>query len=321
MAIDSERSARLAAKTSNFLHSIALVGGIGVIMCVCAWLLWGQAGILWAFVAIVLLLLISPRLAPELIIRMYGARRIVQGDGAPIVRIVGELAKRAGLPAPPRLYVIPSPVINAFATGSKSESILAITQGLLSRLDARELVGVLAHEIAHVRHNDLWIMGLADTMSRFTHFMSMLGVVFFLFSLPIVLTGGEPVIPWLGIVLLYFAPTASALLQLGLARTREYDADLEGARLSGDPAGLANALRKVDAYQGRMWETIFMPGRSVPVPSLLRTHPPTEERVRRLMELGGGRSEPLGAPGLESARALFTPHRPRPRYHVTGLWH
>ena len=320
MAFESESKARIAARTRNLIQSVVLIGGIGLIMAVCALVLWGKDGVLWAFLTIGLLLLISPRIAPEIIMRMYGARRLRPDDGAPVVSIVGELAKRAELPAPPQLYVIPSPVINAFATGVRSDSILAITQGLLNRLDGRELVGVIAHETAHIRHNDLWIMSLADTMSRFTYFMSMMGVLLFLFSLPMALMGGYP-IPWLGILLLYFAPTASSLLQLGLSRAREYDADLEAARLSGDPEGLASALQKIEAYQGRLWETIFTPGRSLPVPSLLRTHPPLEERIRRLRELGRPERPPLRVQGLENLAPHFTPWRARPRYHFSGLWY
>ena len=110
-------------------------------------------------------------------------------------------------------------------------------------------------------------------------------------------------------------------MQLGLSRAREYDADLEGARLTGDPEGLALALQKIENSQGRMWETIFMPGRHVPVPSVLRTHPPTEERVRRLMALRGRSQPPVQVPGLETVPARFSPQRLRPSYHFNGLWY
>ncbi len=320
MAFDDEKLALEAAKKRNLSHSIILVGGIGAITVVCAWVLWGANGVLWSFVAIVLLLLLSPRIAPEVIMRMYNARRIRPEDGAPIAFAVKELAKRAELSSPPELYVIPSSVINAFATHGESGTIIAVTQGLLNRLDSRELVGVLAHETAHIRHKDLWIMNLADTMSRFTYFMSMMGVLLFLFSLPLALMGGQP-IPFLGILLLYFAPTATGLLQLGLSRAREYDADLEGARLAGDTEGLARALEKIETFQGRAWETIFLPGRNVPVPSLLRTHPPTNERIARLRAVSRLQRQPLSVQALDSFPSRFAPWRPRPRYHLTGLWY
>jgi heat shock protein HtpX len=320
VTLKSETEARVAANTRNILQSVILVGGIGAIMALCAYVLWGRSGVVWGFVLIGGLLLISPRIAPEIIMRMYGARRIGPAEGASVLRIVEELAKRAGLAAAPHVYVIPSPIINAFATGVQSDSLLAVTQGLLNRLDGRELIGVLAHEMAHIRHNDLWIMSLADTMSRFTHFMSMLGLVLFIFSLPAALLGGQS-FPLAGILLLYFAPTASSLLQLGLSRAREYEADLEGARLSGDPKALASALYKIESVQGQMWETIFMPGRNVPVPSILRTHPSTEERIRRLREFHEAPRPPLQVAGAEDVGSHFAAPRTAPRYRLTGLWY
>jgi heat shock protein HtpX len=320
MALKVENQLRAAARTRNFVQSLVLIGGIGALMVLCTWVLFGQSGVVWAVALIAVLLLLSPRIAPELIMRMYNARRVPPQPGEPVTRIVAELAQRAELPATPSVYVIPSPVINGFATGTKSDAIIAVTHGMLSKLNMRELVGVLAHEISHIRNNDLWIMNLADTMSRFTHFMSMLGVLLFLFSLPLAFFGGQP-IPWLGILLLYFAPTASSLLQLGLSRAREYDADLEGASLSGDPQALASALHKIEAVQGNIFETIFLPGRKVPVPSLLRTHPPTEERIRRLLELQDAPRPPVDVPGAESLAGDFTPHRASPRYRLTGVWY
>ena len=309
-----------SSRFSNILHSVALVSGIGLIMALSAWLLFGQSGVIWAFVLIAVLLLISPRIAPEIIVRMYGARRVHPEYGAPVLQVMEELTRRADLPAVPHLYVIPSPIINAFATGMKSDALIAITQGMLNKLTARELTGVLAHEMAHIRNNDLWTMSLADTMSRFTHFMALMAIAIVMIDVPMALLGGPPV-PWLSILVLYFAPTVSSMLQLGLSRAREYDADHIGAELSGDPDGLASALHKIEAYQGRILETIFMPGRNVPVPSVLRTHPPTEERIRRLLEMRNLASRKVDAPGLETIPVHFIPNRRRARYHFNGLWY
>lgn len=308
------------SRLTNVLHSAALIGGIGLIMSVSAWLLFGRSGVVWAFVLITVLLVISPRIAPEIIMRMYGARRVHPQLGAPVLQVISQLSRRADLPNVPHLYVIPSPVINAFATGVKSDALIAVTQGMLNKLTARELTGVLAHEMAHIRNNDLWIMSLADTMSRFTHFMSLMAIIIATISVPIALFGGPPV-PWLSIAVLYFAPTLTSLLQLGLSRAREYDADHIGAELTGDPEGLASALHKIERYQGRILETIFLPGRNVPVPSLLRTHPPTEERIRRLLAMRDYSPDPLDVPGLETVSPHFVPGRQRARYHVNGLWY
>jgi heat shock protein HtpX len=148
----------------------------------------------------------------------------------------------------------------------------------------------------------------------------MLGVLLFLVNLPLVFLGGAT-IPWFGILLLYFAPTLSSLLQLGLSRTREYSADLEGARLAGDAEGLISALQKIERYQGGVWERVFMPGRRVPVPSLLRTHPPTEERVRRLREIHGTPREPVRLTGVDDIAGYFRLPRQHPSYRFSGLWY
>lgn len=309
-----------ATRFSNILHSILLVCGIGLTMSLSAWLLFGKSGIIWAFVLISVLLLISPRIAPEIVVRMYGARKVHPLHGAPVLRVMEVLAKRADLPAVPHLYVIPSPVINAFATGVRSDALIAVTQGMLNKLTARELTGVLAHEMAHIRNNDLWIMSLADTMSRFTHFMALTAIIIATISVPMALLGGPPV-PLLSILVLYFAPTVSSFLQLSLSRTREYDADHIGAELTRDPDGLASALHKIENYQGRILETIFMPGRNVPVPSALRTHPPTEERIKRLLAMRDYAPDTVDVPGLETVQLHFFPKRQRARYHINGLWY
>ncbi len=304
----------------NFLHSVIMVGGIGLITALCAYTLWGRSGILWTFVFIFVLLLISPRIAPEIILRMYGGQRVTVAFGGQLLRAIEELARRAQLPAVPKLYVIPSPVLNAFATGTQANSVIAITHGMLSTLSPREITGVLAHEMGHIRHNDLWVMNLADTLSRYTYFMSMFGVFLFLINLPLMFLDRAP-ISWIGIILLYFAPTLSNLLQLGLSRAREYSADLEGAALSGDPEGLMSALAKIERYQGGIWENIFLPGRRVPVPSLLRTHPPTEERIARLKELAKPASQPINLSGAADVATHFPLARRRPSYHISGLWY
>jgi heat shock protein HtpX len=311
----------VTARYRNFVHSVILVGGIGLITALCAYVLWGRTGVVWTFTIILFLLLLSPRIAPEVIIRMYGAQRVgVFGNGDGLLRTVEELARRAGLPSAPKVYVIPSPILNAFATGTQGESIIALTHGMLNTLSGREIAGVLAHEMAHIRHNGLWVMNLADTLSRFTHFMSMVGVLLFVLNLPLLFMGSAQ-IPWLGILLLYFAPTLSSLLQLGLSRAREYGADIEGARLAGEADGLISALAKIERYQGGVWEKVFMPGRRVPTPSILRTHPPTEERIARLRAISQPQREPIRAEGAAQVASHFQLPRPRPSYHISGLWY
>lgn len=316
--LDEEERRR--ARLRNIVQSCALVGGIGVIAAVSAYALFGASGVIWALVFVGLFSAIGPRVAPEAIMRMFKARPVDPGSGHNLIRLVNTLAARAGLKSTPRVYIVPSQTMNAFAVGTPSRYSVGVTDGLLARLDARELAGVLAHEITHVRNNDIWVMSLADVLSRFTRSLSFFALLLLVFSVPnTIFTGAS--IPWLAIALMYFAPTLSSLLQLALSRSREYDADLGGASLTGDPEGLALALSKLDRYQGKVWEDIVMPGRRIPVPSALRTHPETAERVARLMALK--RAEPAtalyrGPWGQASALASFSPQPPR--YHWSGYW-
>lgn len=143
---------------------------------------------------------------------------------------------------------------------------------------------MLAHEISHIVNNDMRLMGLADVISRLTHMMSAVGILLVLLSLPLMLQGiGSLSI--LAMLLLVAAPTLSALLQLGLSRIREFDADLEASQITGDPKGLASALGKIEQHHGSLWQRIIFPGYRDPEPSLLRTHPDTGERIQRLLEL------------------------------------
>jgi len=309
-------------KLRNVIHSVVLVGGIAGLTALCAYILFGSAGVVWTFVSVALVLLVGPRIAPEAIMRMYRARRLPADSGGAIPRMVAALTRRAGLEAVPKVYIIPSQMMNAFATGRRDDASIGLTTGLVNRLNTRELAAVLAHEMSHIRNGDLWIMGVADVLSRLTLFMSYFAIALVAVNLPLLMMG-ERTAPWSAVLLLYFAPTISAVLQLGLSRAREYDADLEGARLSGDPDGLASALMKLERYQGQFWENIFMPGRKNPAPSLLRSHPKTEDRVARLRELDRRKLDPLPLPASPMEQlAGFGGFFRGPRYHwVSGLWY
>ncbi|OQX48459.1 MAG: hypothetical protein B0D87_05510, partial [Candidatus Sedimenticola endophacoides] len=177
------------------------------------------------------------------VLRLYNARPLLPSAAPALSGLTRELARRAGLERVPVLYWIPSRTVNAFSVGSRDDAALALTDGLLRLLSPRELAGVLAHEISHVSNNDMRLMGLADMISRPTHLMSVLGLLLMLLSLPLMMFG-MAMFPLSGMLLLLAAPGISALLQLGLSRVREFDADLEAARITGDPRGLASALAK-----------------------------------------------------------------------------
>jgi heat shock protein HtpX len=308
----------------NRLQSLLLFAFMGGFLALLGWLLWGGEGVLILLTAGVIFVVLNPTISPALIMRLYGARALTPEQAPTLHAVLSELAYRAGLEVVPRLYYVPSRIISAFTVGRAQQSAIAITDGLLRALDTREQIGVFAHEVSHVRSNDMWVMGLADLFSRLTSLLSLFGQLLLLVNLPLVLMS-QVSVNWFAILILIFAPIISTLAQLGLSRAREYDADLNAARLSGDPEGLARALARIDRLQGSWLERALLPGRRLPEPSLLRTHPPTEERVRRLMEL----KQSVGTPPLHPVSAApatvdeFGDHavRRKPRWHIGGLWH
>ncbi|NNF25865.1 MAG: M48 family metalloprotease, partial [Gemmatimonadetes bacterium] len=262
---------------------LILVAMAGLLMAV-GYLLLGGSGLLWAGLGTGMLVGLNPMMSPGLILRLYRSRRLTPRTAPDLVGLVERLAQRAGLATVPELHYVPSPIINAFAVGTRRASAVAVSDGLLRTLSPRELSGVLAHEISHVAAGDTKVMMLADLFSRLTGLLSNLGQILLFLNLPLLLFSDYG-IPWSLIILLILAPSVSVLLQLALSRAREYDADRAAAELTGDPRGLASALAKMERYQGGFFEQIVLPGRRVPEPSLLRTHPETEDRVRRLLEL------------------------------------
>ncbi len=308
----------------NRLQSLFLLAVMACFLALLGWLLWGQDGVVILVSAGLAGVLLNSSISPRLVMLLYGASPVRPDQAPALWKALEVLSDRAELPAIPQMYYVPSQMLNAFAVGTRRHSAIAVTDGLVRQLDLRELVGVVAHEVSHVRNNDLWVMGLADMFSRTTSLLSLLGQFLLLLNLPLILLSKISV-SWLAIFLLVFAPNLSALAQLALARTREFNADLNAARLTGDPDGLASALMKIERAQGGWLERVFMPGRRVPVPSLLRTHPETEERVRRLMEL---KPELQGTdillasePDFDRFAAFGKPVSRPPRRHIGGLWH
>jgi len=306
------------------LLAALLLAAMAGYMALLGWLLWGADGVLGLLLACGVVAVLNPRISPRLVMRLYGAVPLQSRQLPGLYAIVARLSERAGLPAVPQLHYLPSSMLNAFAVGRPEEAAIAVTDGLLRRLDSREAAAVLAHEISHIRNNDLWVMGLADLFSRATSMLSLAGQLLVLVNLPLVLMGGQT-INWPAVALLVFAPGISALTQLALSRNRELDADLNAVRLTGDPRGLARALAKIERVQGAFWERLLTPGRGVPEPSILRTHPDTRERIARLEQLDAsrrGRDRLAGImPIPEPLHRLGRPVSRPPRWHITGLWH
>lgn len=312
----------LRNKLTNLFHTILLLAVMLTLLILLGFSLAGTAGLLWAGLIGFFFLLFSPRVSPQFILKMYNARQLSMYDTPRLFRIKGELARRADLPAVPGLYYIPSRVMNAFSVGSRDNAAIGITDGLLRGLNMRELTGILAHEMSHIRNNDMRVMGIADVMSRVTGLFSNIGQILIFFNLPLLLIGAVT-ISWFAIFLLVTAPLLSGLLQLAISRTREFDADLDAARITGDPEGLASALQKMDRYKSNIFERIFFPGRSIPDPSLLRTHPQTDERVKRLLQLTGYKHPRIIHEPEESfifPAFMFQVSRDPRWRRISGLW-
>lgn len=270
-------------RVRNLVHTWLLAAGSLALLAVTAWIFGGAIGVVAALVFGAFSMAAIGRVSPQMVLSMYKARPFTRAQFPAGVAIVEELALRAGLPATPLLYVVPSKAMNAFAVGRREESAIAITDALARHLTPRELAGVLAHEMSHIAREDVRVMAFADMVARYTSLMSTIGILSLFLNIGVAAGGHGAPVPWFAVLVLVSSPTIGGLLQLALSRTREFDADLGAATLTGDPDGLASALAKLERAQGRMWESLMLPGGRIPDPSVLRTHPATMERIARLM--------------------------------------
>jgi heat shock protein HtpX len=295
---------------------------MGFILLLVGFILAGLEGIIWAVVTVILILFISPNLSPSFILSLYGGRLLSAENAPGLYQIAQELASRANLPAAPSLYYLPSHIMNAFSVGRRANSAIGISDALLNALTVRELIGVLAHEISHIQHNDVRVMTYADIISWITSTLSLVGFFVIFFSLPLFFLG-LVTISWLGLGVLIVAPTFMSFLQQTLSRIREFDADHQAALLTGDPEGLAMALNKLEAYESSLFKILFGSGRSVSIPSVLRTHPDTEERIKRLLQLKEPSKHALNYANHD--RFAIPVHYQKsirnPRWHLGGFWY
>lgn len=300
----------------NRIQSLLLLGGMSLLLALLGWLLAGSGGLLWSLLAGMLALLLGPLVSPALVLRLLGAIPVAPPQAPELHAMARELAKRAGLPSAPRLYYIPRQAPNAFSVGSRDDSSIALTGSLLRTLAPRELAGVIAHEISHIRNNDLWVMALATIVGQLTAWLSFSGQILLLMMLPLAWLTDFP-LPLFTLALMISAPLLSNLLQSALARTREYEADLGAAELTGDPHGLASALDRLERLQREWPERLFMATRR-PWPEWLSSHPPLKERIRRLLELASQEPATGFADHRTTALEAFSLAARRPRWPWGG---
>ena len=297
----------------NHLRTFTLLAAMTALFLGVGYLIGGATGMLIAFVLAAGMNVFSYWNADKIVLSMYRATEVDASHPEPLIRNyvndVLELAARANMPEP-KVYVIDQDQPNAFATGrDPAHAAVAATRGLLGMLDRREIRGVMAHELAHVKHRDTLTMTITATIAGA---IGMLANFAFLFG------GrdeeGRPTGILGMLVMMIVAPMAAALVQMAISRGREYEADREGAEMAGDPQALASALQKIDAYaRGGYFNAdaernpatahmfIINPLAGSGTDNLFSTHPATENRVRALMQMGGH------GPAVTRARASAVP--------------
>ena len=269
----------------NGLKTALLLGLLSGILLVIGEMVGGANGLVLFFFIAVAMNFISYWFSDKIVLRMYRAKEV--GPEHPLHRIVARLAQRAGLPMP-KVYVIPDSSPNAFATGrNPSHASVAATEGIVQALSESELEGVMAHELAHVKHRDILISSVAATIAAAITMVAR-SLMFF---------GGNRddngrSNPLALLAMLILAPLAALLIQMWISRTREFSADAGAAGITGNPHGLASALRKIDAIARRVpldanpataHMFIIKPFSGGGLMSLFSTHPSTEDRIAALI--------------------------------------
>ena len=276
----------------NLLKTAVLMAAITALFMTIGRLIGGHQGMVFALVLALGMNFFSYWFSDKLVLRMYNAQEVDAQSAPQFYRLIQELAQRAGIPMP-RVYLINEDAPNAFATGrNPAHAAVAATTGILRVLSERELRGVMAHELAHVKHRDILISTISATMA---------GAISMLANFAMFFGGrddeGRPVNPIVSILVMILAPLAASLIQMAISRAREFEADRGGAEISGDPQALASALQKIHRVaQGVPLETterhpetaqmlIMNPLSGRGIAGLFSTHPSTEERVERLLEM------------------------------------
>jgi heat shock protein HtpX len=279
----------------NLMKTAVLMAAITALFMALGSVLGGSQGMMIALVIALGMNFFSYWFSDKLVLKMYNAQQVDETSAPQFYRMVQELAQRAQLPMP-KVYLINEDAPNAFATGRNPEhAAVAATTGILRVLSERELRGVMAHELAHVRHRDILISTVSATMA---------GAISMLANFAMFFGGrnseGRSTNPIVGLLVMLLAPIAAGLIQMAISRAREFEADRGGAEISGDPQALASALQKIhqvaqgiplapaEQHPETAQMMIINPLSAGGLRGLFSTHPPMEERVARLLAMGPG---------------------------------
>ena len=282
---------------SSQIKTALLLGLLTALILIVGQAMGGRTGLVVAFALALVMNVGSYWFSDKIVLSMYGARELSPSDAPALHAMVEELARNGGIPKP-RVMIVPQEAPNAFATGRNPEhGVVAVTEGILRLLSPEELRGVLAHELGHIKNRDILVQSIAAVMGGAVIMMANMlqwGAIFGLGSRDEDEGGGPGLVS--GLLMAILAPIAASLIQMAISRSREYLADATGAQLSGTPLALAGALGKLDSYAHQIpmqanpaTENMFIvnPFAGMSMASLFSTHPPTEERIRRLREMAG----------------------------------
>ena len=281
----------------NTLKTIVLLTFMTVLLVFVGAAIGGRNGMVIAFIMALVMNFVSYWFSDKIVLAMYRAQPVTEAQAPELHAMVRRLTQRAGLPMP-KVYIIPGDTPNAFATGRNPEhGVVAVTEGIMRLLDREELEGVLSHELAHIKHRDILTGTIVATIAGAISMLAQMAQWALIFG------GGrrdddEGGSPIAALVMMIVAPIAAMLVQMAISRTREYEADKGGAKIAGNPYGLANALQKLergsqvipmqDAKPATAHMFIVNPLHGGGIMNLFSTHPPIQERVRRLREMSRG---------------------------------
>jgi heat shock protein HtpX len=288
MGVDRGELAPPLESAMNYLRTVVLLAGLTALFMGVGYLMGGQGGMVIALLVATAMNLFTYWNSDRMVLSMTGAQEVDARSAPEFVGLVRELAGRAGLPMP-RVYIMQEAQPNAFATGrNPKNSAVAVTAGIMKRLSEDELRGVIAHELAHIRNRDVLLQSVASAIGASITYLGYMLLWF----------GGDEDSGPLGLVaslaMVILAPLAATLIQLSISRQREYSADATGAEICGNPESLASALLRLEegakaipmqVNQAAEPLYIVKPFRGSGIAAMFSTHPPIEERVRRLRQM------------------------------------
>lgn len=282
----------------NTLKTVALLTFLTVLLVFAGGALGGRNGMIIAFAMALVMNFVSYWFSDKIVLAMYKAQPVTEAQAPDLHAMVRRLTQKAELPMP-KVYIIPDASMNAFATGRDPEhGVVAVTEGIMRALDREELEGVIAHELAHIKHRDILTGTIVATIAGAISMMAQMAQWAMIFGGGRRSDSDEGGSPIAALVMMIVAPIAAMMVQMAISRTREYEADKGGAAIAGNPYGLANALLKLergaqvvplhDAKPATAHMFIVNPLTGGGLMKLFSTHPPVAERVKRLKEMPRG---------------------------------